>query len=67
MLRLLGRWVCGRYRCGHQRLALVWFDSSNPFRELALDGADLLAPSTLGCRWRFPLADPASCSVVCLD
>ena len=46
---------------------LAWFEDSNPFRELALDGADLLATSTLGCRWRFPLADPANCSVVCLE
>ena len=46
---------------------LAWFDSSNPFGELTLDGTDLLATSTLGCRWRFPLADPVNCSVVCLD
>jgi hypothetical protein len=44
---------------------LAWFEASNPFAELALDGADLLATSTLGCRWRFPLADPATCAVVC--
>lgn len=44
---------------------LAWFENSNPFGELALNGTDLLATSTLGCRWRFPLADPANCSVVC--
>ena len=46
---------------------LAWFENSNPFGELTLDGTALLATSTLGCRWRFPLADPANCSVVCLD
>jgi hypothetical protein len=43
---------------------LAWFEASNPFAELALDGADLLATSTLGYCWRFPLAEPAMCAVV---
>lgn len=37
---------------------LAFFDCSNPFEEVRVEGRDVLAVSNLGVEWRFPVTHP---------
>ena len=44
-------------------LWLAFFQESNPFDEITLEGATAIARSTYGQRWTFPIREPLSFSV----
>lgn len=45
-------------RADNRLLWIAFFDDSNPFGEIAFDGGDVVARSTLGREFRFPVASP---------
>ena len=47
----------------NQLIWIAFFENSNPFVDVELGEADVLAKTSLANAWRFPLASPSSVSV----
>jgi hypothetical protein len=43
---------------------MAFFESSNPFTEVGLEGSEVVAVSSLGDRWYFPVDSPESFRIV---